>query len=155
MSAVQTLLVSVLIIATAVWLGGYVAIAVVARTTSTTLPKSQRVDFFRAVGRTFLPVGGTALVLAYACGAVLITMAGWSATAIAALVVAAALVVVLAAGVRQARSLTRMRTAALAEDAEHSLPQRISRRARAANALRGLIGVLSVVLVVLGAAIAV
>ena len=155
MSAVQTVLVTILILATSVWVGGYAAIVVVARTTTKTLEKSQRVDFFRAFGRTFLPVGGTALTLVYLCGAVLISMAGWSATAFVALAVAVLLLVVLALGVRQARGLTRMRAAALDADAPAGLSGRIAARARWANALRGLIGVLSLVLVVLGAALAV
>lgn len=154
MSTVQTLLVAVLILATSVWLGGYVAIAVVARTTTSTLPAANRVVFFRTLGRRFLPVGGTALVLAYACGAALITMADWSPAAWAALAVAVLLVVVLAVAVRQARALTRMRAAALSEEAGQSLQRRFSRRAKAANGLRGLIGLLSVVLVVLGAVLA-
>lgn len=153
MSAVQTLLTVVLIIATSVWLGGYAAIAVVARTTTKTLDPAARVEFFRSLGRTFLPIGGTALVLAYACGLALITVAGWTATAVAALIVAVALVVVLGVAVRQARMLTRLRTAVLAENqAASSTP--IARRAKAANALRGTIGVLSLTLVVLGAVLA-
>lgn len=150
MSAVQTLLVTVLVLATSVWLGGYTAIAVVAHTTSRTLEAQHRVDFFRALGRTFLPIGGTALVLAYASGLALILRDEWTPTATAAVVVAVLLVVVLAVAVRQARALTRLRSAALTES-EASLPRRISGRARAAGWLRAVIGLLSVVLVVLGA----
>ena len=51
-------LTAVLVLATAVWIGGLVAIFVVARVAHATLGTAERVSFFRGLGRAYGFVGG-------------------------------------------------------------------------------------------------
>lgn len=144
------LLVTILILSTSVWIGGYVAIGVVARTATTTLDPAQRVAFFRSLGRVYLRVGTPALVVALASGAIVARDHTWDAALIAAAVVAAALVVLLAVAVQQARRMTRLRHGALQADEDPATVPTIRQGQRAAGMLRATLGVLSVILVVLG-----
>jgi hypothetical protein len=141
-------------VAGAVWVGGFVAIAVVARVAGAQLEPAVRVAFFRALGRSYGRVGGLALVVALACGALLLADHPWDGTVLAALVVAGALVLVTAAGVAQARGMTRLRARALDEPGDAELAQRVRAGARRAGVLRAAIGVLSLVLVALAAGLA-
>ena len=61
---IEVALACVLLIAGSVWVGGYVAIGVVARVTVRTLGPADRVAFFRALGRMYGIVGTVALALA-------------------------------------------------------------------------------------------
>jgi hypothetical protein len=87
-------LVVVLLLSQAVWVGGLVVITVVARVTRRILSPQQQVDFFKALGRTYAPVGGVALVLALLTGSVLANDHPWNGPMVLAALVAAALVVV-------------------------------------------------------------
>lgn len=151
----QAVLLAVFILAGCVWVGGYVAIAVVARTAAAVLEPGQRVVFFRALGRAYLLIGAPALVIALGTGAGLLRDHPWDATLIATTAVAAALAGSFAVAVVQARRMTRLRRAALADPQETGLARRISTGARAAAALRAALGLLSVTLVVLGSFLAV
>ncbi|HZY76797.1 MAG TPA: hypothetical protein VFE40_10790 [Jatrophihabitantaceae bacterium] len=150
----QAALLGVFTLASCIWVGGYVAIAVVARTAVHTLDTAHRVAFFRALGRSYLWVGTPALVVALGTGAGLLTDRAWTGTATAAVIVAAALVVSLAIGVVQARRMTRLRSAALAEPQDAVLQQRVGRGARGATILRAAIGLLSFALIALGSLLA-
>ena len=146
----HTTLVTVELFAASVWVGGLVCIAVVARCAREQLDTATRVAFFRSLGRRYLRVGLGALVIAYGAGALLIGAGNWSATKSALAITAAALLIVTCAGVVQARSLSRLRLAALAGDPRLG-DDYIARRARRAGALRGLIVLLTIALVVLAA----
>ncbi len=139
-----------LIVSGGVWLGGYLTMPVVARAASATLAPLDRVAFFRALGRAYLPVGGSALVLALLSGAVLLREHRSGALLVATAVSAAALVAALAFGVVQARRMTRLRQAAGVTPSDTVLSERVRRGAVAAVILRGLIGLLSLALVVMG-----
>lgn len=145
---------TVFTLASCIWIGGYVAIAVVARAATRTLNPGQRVDFFRALGRSYLRVGLPALVVALGTGAVLLDGHDWDGPVIAAVVVAACLVLSLVWGVVQARRMTRRRAAALAAPQDSRAAEDVRRGARGATALRAVIGLLSVALVVLGSVLA-
>jgi hypothetical protein len=147
----DALLVAVELVGASVWIGGLVAVAVVARVARGQLDPPARVAFFRSLGRRYLRVGGTALVVAYADGAVLLARGPWSDARSVALGCAVALACVTLAGVAQARSLTRLRTAALAGDPRIAEGD-VVRHARRAAALRGLIAALTLA-VVLAAAV--
>lgn len=67
------------ILATSVWVGGLVAIAVVPRVATRTLDPGAEVAFFRALGRTYGVVGTLALALAYGAGAALLLDRPWDA----------------------------------------------------------------------------
>jgi len=151
----QALLTTALVLSTSVWVGGYVAIAVVARTATATLDTDTRVTFFRSLGRSYFWVGTPALVIALACAAVLIGDDGADrGLIVAAVALAVILVVAFAVAVDQARRMTRLRRRLLTSPDEPGLPDRVRRGARAAGLLRAALGVLSIALVVLGSVIA-
>ena len=56
----MTILVFVELLAASIWIGGFVAIGVVAKVARAQLEPAQRVAFFRHLGRTYLRVGGAA-----------------------------------------------------------------------------------------------
>jgi hypothetical protein len=148
----HALAVTVELLAGSVWVGGLVAIALVARVARQQLAGPARVAFFRTLGRRYLPVGAGTLVVAYVDGAPLLTRGHWSATKSALVVCAGLLIIVTVAGVVQARSLTRLRAAILAGDPR--LDERcVSRRAWWAGLLRGLIAGLTFTIVALAAVV--
>lgn len=147
-------LLGVFILATSIWVGGYVTIAVVARVATRTLRSAERVVFFRSLGRTYLILGGTALLVSIGTGAVLISDRPWDGLMTATTVLAAALVATLAAGVVQARQMTRLRADALIKPADARVTERVRRGAHSAALLRAAIGVLNLALVALAAMLA-
>lgn len=150
----HVVLLTVFVLATSIWVGGYVAIAVVARVATRTLDPARRVAFFRALGRSYLRLGVPALAIALVTGAVLLHAHRWDATVTAAVVVAAALVASLVVGVVQARRMTMLRASALERPEDAHRREKVSGGARRAGMLRGVIGLLSLALVVLGSVIA-
>lgn len=143
-------LTGLLIFGTSIWLGGLVAIAVVARVATRTLDSAARVGFFRGLGRVYGIVGTAALVLAYGTGAALIDERSWNGTTTAAVVVAAALALTLAVGVVQARRMTQLRRRSLQAPGDADLLGKVRAGAARAGALRGLIALLSLALLALG-----
>jgi len=142
---------ALLLIGAGVWLGGYVAIPVVVLAARRSLAPAERVAFFRALGRAYLPVGGGALALALLSGGVLLFDRPRDATTVALAALAAALVALLAVAVAQARRMTRLRAAAAATPNDAGLAARAAAGGRLAAALRALLGVITLVLFVLGA----
>jgi hypothetical protein len=151
----RAVVLAVLLLSTSVWLGGYVAIAVVARVATATLEPAGRVAFFRALGRRYLWVGGGALVVAIGTGAALLDYDSGGALLIATIVLTAVLVGTLAVAVGQARRQTRLRRAALAAPRDEALAARVHATAVRAGLLRALLGAITVALVVLGSFLAV
>lgn len=149
--ATRAVLLGVLVLASCVWVGGYVAIAVVAQVAIRTLEPVVRVAFFRGLGRSYLRVGAPALVIALGAGAALAAEHAWDGALIAAAVLAATLVVALVIGVLQARRMTRLRSARLAAPHNEHLDRLVQRGARRATALRAVIGLLSLALIAIGA----
>jgi uncharacterized membrane protein len=143
------LLVFVALLGTSVWVGGLVAVAVVARVASSQLDAPGRVEFFRALGRAHGVVGGCALVITLASGGALLAERQWDGAARAAVVCGASLLLATGVGVAQARAMTRLRRRALAEPNDDALARQVRKRARLAAALRATIGVLSVALLAL------
>jgi uncharacterized membrane protein len=141
-------------LASSIWIGGYVAIAVVARTAGRALDATAKVAFFRVLGRSYLRVGGGALIVALGTGAGLLSDHGWDGTLVAAVIVAALLVVGLAVGVVQARRMTRLRVAAMRAPDDLQAHRRVAQGARAATLLRAAIGVLTLILIALGSLLA-
>jgi len=150
----EAILLGVFVLASCVWVGGFAAIAVVARVASRTLSPVERVAFFRGLGRTYGIVGGLALIVALGTGAALVADRRWDATLTATAVAAAALVVNTVIGVAQARRMTRLRRESLQQPADASLARRVRQGARRAAILRAGIGVLSLALIALGALLA-
>lgn len=129
------------------------AIFIVARAASRTLEPAQRVEFFRSLGRSYGIVGTLALLVALATGAILLDEHPWDGLMVAAAVVAGALLVATAAGMAQARAMTRLRLRAVAQVGGEPLDPRVRKGAIVAAILRACIGVLTLALVVLGAAL--
>lgn len=150
----QAVLLGVFTLASCIWVGGYVAIAAVARVATRTLAPGQRVVFFRALGRTYLLLGAPALLVALGTGAALLNNHGWDGLLITTVVVAAALLVALAVGVLQARRMTRLRATSLSTPEDQKASTRVRQGARAAALLRTIIGLLNLSLIVLGALLA-
>ena len=146
-------LIAVNALASSIWVGGLVAIFVVARAASATLEPAARVSFFRALGRRYGVLGSAALLVALASGALLLRGHPWDGTLTAATIVAAALLVAAVAGMAQARAMTRLRRQALAGGGG-ALEPSVRRGAILAAALRATIAALTLTLVVLGAALA-
>ena len=152
---VRATLLGALILAGSVWVGGYVAIAVVARIATRTMSPVQRVTFFRGLGRSYGVIGGGALAVALGTGAALLRDRAWGGAVSATAAVAAALVLVTAVGVAQARRMTRLRGAAGRNPDDLELAVRVRRGARRAVVLRTAIGLLSIALIALGSLLAV
>ena len=148
----RAVLLGVFTLTSCVWVGGYAAIGVVARVATHTLEPTQRVAFFR--GRSYLPIGASALAIALGTGAALASTRAWDGALSAAVFAAAALIILLAVGVAQARRMTRLRSAALASPHTDALVHDLQRGARAAMLLRAAIGLLSLALIALGSLLA-
>lgn len=134
----------------AIWIGGLVAIFVVARVASATLDPQHRIAFFRGLGRVYGIVGVVALLVALASGAILLDHHGWDGLLIATAIVAGGLLVVTVTGIAQARAMTRLRRRAVEAP---ELAAQVRRGARRAAVLRGAIIAFTFALVVLGAAL--
>ena len=145
-----TVLTGVVILAGAVWVGGLVAIAVVARVATATLDPAGRVAFLCGLGRAYGVVGTAALTVAYGTGGALVYGRAWDGALTAAAVVAAALAIILAWGVMQARRMTRLRRYALDRPDDEDSAARVRRGAARADVLRGVIALLSLGLLSLG-----
>lgn len=150
----QAILLAVFVLGTSVWIGGYFAIVVVTRVATRTLDPGARVAFFRALGRSYLWVGLSALVVALATGAVLLRDHAWDALLTTTVVVTVTLVVLLAVAIAQARKMTRLRRRALEAPGDEQLAAQIRRGGRAAGILRAILGLLSLVLLGLGSFLA-
>lgn len=147
---VEPVLMGLLVLAAAVWIGGFVMLVVVSRVTSRILAPRDRVALFRAVGRSHGLITGSALAVAMVSGGLLLASQPWTAVSAATTTTAAALVCTSLVGVFQARRMTRYRRCALERPDDLRLSERIRRGARLAQALRTLIGVLSLGLLALG-----
>ncbi|GAA3751835.1 hypothetical protein GCM10022240_01210 [Microbacterium kribbense] len=146
--ALQAVLLIILLLATCVWIGGWATLIVVARTATAALSRADRVSFFRLFGRRFGIVSTIALVLALASGLLLLVAMPWTALSTWMVVLAVVLLLVVGAGVVQARMLTRQRRALIAAHDE-GLEARIAAGARAATVLRASLGAISIVILML------
>jgi uncharacterized membrane protein len=142
------------LLAACIWVGGFVAVAVVARVARRELEAPARVAFFRSLGRAYGKVGGSALGVAVLTGTLLLAQRGWDRSAGAAALLASALIASTAAGVAQARRMTRLRQRAVCEPVDPALRGLIDRGARHALILRASIGALTLTLLALGAVVA-
>ncbi len=151
-TGMHIVLLTLLVLGATIWMGGLAAMPVIVRAATSTLPPEQRVPLFRAIGRGFLPVATSALVLVLAAGGLLLADRPWDGRSTSVVVLAAALVVVTAAGVVQARRMTRLRHRALAAEQQatpdFALTAAVRRGSVTAAAVRGGIGLLSVALLV-------
>lgn len=151
---VEAVAVAVLVLTTSIWIGGYVAIVVVARAAAATLDAGSRVAFFRSLGRSYLGVGLPALLVALLTGAFLVRGHDRDALLVSTAAVAVVLLATLAVAVAQARRMTVLRRSLLDAPGDERLADQVHRGARAAGGLRAVLGLLSLALVTLGALLA-
>lgn len=151
--AVQLLLLVAFALGAAVWVGGFVALVVVAHVTRSALPPAQRVLVFREIGRVYGPLGGLALGVSFVTAALILKDRAWEAPLGVASALAVALTLAVVAGVMQARRMTDRRVDALRHPDDPGRRDVVRRSSRAAAGLRASIGVLTLALVVSGAAL--
>lgn len=151
---VEAIVLAVFAAAASIWVGGYVAIMVVARSASQVLDSATRVAFFRSLGRLYFWVGAPALVVAVATGGVLARDLTDEGLFWVIVVIVAVLLASFAVAVIQARRMTRLRRSLVSAPDDESLRARVSRGARAAGILRAVLGLLSLAVVILGAFLA-
>jgi hypothetical protein len=145
MLARNAVLIGIELFAASVWLGSLVCLAVVAAAARSSLDPAAQVAFFRSLGRRYGVVGNTALAAVIGVGlAMLWPPSSWGRLQDTAVALAGLLVLVTGVGIRQARSMTRLRRRRLDDPGNDELAQRVRRGARTAVVLRGLIGVVSV-----------
>jgi uncharacterized membrane protein len=152
---IEATVLAVFVLATSIWVGGYVAIVVVARVSSGVLDPPTRVAFFRALGQRYFWVGAPALLVALGTGGLLARDATDRGLFVVIACLAAVLVACFCVAVAQARRMTRLRRDLTASPDDNALQARVARGARTAGLLRAALGLLSVALVVLGAFLAI
>lgn len=145
----QAALLGLLVLSGAIWLGGWVALFLLARSTTATLSREARVAFFRHFGRRYGVVATGALLVGLTAGILLLAAVPWTRLSTCLVAVAAILLLVLGVGVLQARRMTRLRRALLATSADTTLAARVARGARTAIVLRAAIGAISLLILVL------
>lgn len=141
-------LIGLLVLSAAVWIGGLVTLIVVNRAAGRTLDESSRIELFRAIGRGYLPVGGSALAVLLACLAALFATREWDTATSLVVALGAALALALMFGVRQARGMATLRRQALSAQESTVLTEQIRTGARRAFLLRTSIVLLSLALYV-------
>lgn len=141
--ALERTLLGIITLGGGLWMGGFIAIMIVSTTSKTSLGAQDRIALFRGLGRSYLRVAIVAFLAVVIPGAVLLAFRPWDGYSLAIVVLAAALVVVTALGVRQARQLTRMRKAAAESPNDGTSAATLARKAAAARILRTAIGLLS------------
>ena len=152
--ALAKVLVGLLILASGVWIGGFVALIVFSASSRKTLGRPERIALFRQVGHRYLRIAVAAAVLVVIPGAILLAVRPFDGFTITVLALVVAIVAVTWIGVRQARAIGRMRKAALTHPDDDTQAAAIDRAAARATLLRAGIGVLSLALFVVGIAMA-
>jgi len=125
-------LVTVFVLATAIWVGGLVTIAVIAQVAHRTLTPAGHVAFFRRLDRIHGIVGSTALLMALLTGSVLLRHHPADEVLTATAVVAIALLAASGTGIVQARRMTVLRHAMIDRAGDAQLLTRVHRGARSA-----------------------
>lgn len=152
----NAVLIGIELFAGAVWIGSLICLVVVTGAARSSLDDAAQLEFFRSLGRRYGVVGNVALTVAIGVGlAMLWPPSSWGSLQDTVVALAGVLVIMTALGIRQARSMTKLRRRSLDEAASQALSRRVHQGATLAIALRGAIAVvslaiLSVVAVLLG-----
>lgn len=148
-TGIRLVLLGVLILGCSMWFGGMATVTIVSRTSRSALAPADRVTLFRAFGPRFYATSGIAVIIGAACGLALLIARGWDGLATAIVILFAVLMATLGVGVRQARTMRRLRTAAHRDPDDESAGHAVISAGRSAALVRGLLGVVSLALFVL------
>jgi putative copper export protein len=146
-AAISAPLLTLNLLAAAVWVGGLVALVVVARVARATLDPRAQLAFFRMLGRRYGMVGGAALLVAIVTGALLLRDEDWTGSLTVLAALTAALVLATALGVAQARWVNRLRERQYREPADPGGDGVIARQAARAGILRAAIAAITLAIV--------
>ena len=152
MFVTSTSLVAVELIAACIWVGSLVCLALVATVARQVLDGPSQVAFFRALGRRYGIVGTASLLVAIGAGLALAwPPSSWSGTIDAAVALVGVLVLLTAAGMAQARTMTTLRRQAMSAPGDHDADRAVRRGRLVAGALRSLMALVTLAVVVLAA----
>lgn len=152
MLATNAPLVAVELIATSIWVGSLVCLAVVANVARAVLDTSSQVSFFRAIGRRYAIVGTGALLVAIGAGLALAwPPSSWSDTIDTAVALAGVLVLATVVGMVQARGMRILRRRAMSNPGDHDAARAVRRGRLLAGTLRCLMALVTLAIVVLAA----
>jgi uncharacterized membrane protein len=151
---VASFVVFILLLASSVWVGGFVAIAIVARVARRELDEPTRTAFFRGLGRRYLRIGGGSLAVALGCGGILLAPGDLNAAKTVAVALGVALAIATVAGVVQARAMTLLRQRSVHDRDDTALAAAVRSAAVRAALLRASIGALTVALLAVASVIA-
>lgn len=150
--ALSTPLVTIELLSACVWVGSMACLAIVTRTARQVLDTPNQVTLFRAIGRRYAILGTVSLLVAIGTGLWLgWPPSDWSATTDAAVALAGLLVLATAAGMAQARAMTRLRKRAIRSPGDSDTSRALIWGRRSANTLRGIMAVSTLAIVVLAA----
>jgi hypothetical protein len=148
----RMVLLAIEMLATSVWVGSLVCLALVSSVARRVLDGPSRVAFFRGIGHIYGRVGTCALLVAIAAG---VAIAGrpshWETTVSLAISLSVLLVALTFVGMAQARRMTVQRQRALDAPRDASIARQVGRGAAVAGALRGSIALVTLVILALGA----
>jgi uncharacterized membrane protein len=147
-AAISAPLLTLNLLAAAVWVGGLVALAVVTRVARATLDARERLVFFRMLGRRYGMVGGAALAVAIGTGALLLRDQDWTGSLTVLAALTAALLLATLLGVAQARWVNRLRERQYREPTEPGGDALIARQATRAGILRAAIAAITLAIVI-------
>ncbi|MBN9608959.1 MAG: hypothetical protein BGO26_14855 [Actinobacteria bacterium 69-20] len=148
-TALRLVLLALVILGGSMWIGGMAAVTIVSRASRSVLAPADRVALFKAFGPRYFGTAGVALLVSAGCGLVLLIERGWDGLATAIVVILAALIAALGVGVRQARGMRRLRTAAQDHPEDEAAASAARSAARWAALTRALLGALSIAVFVL------
>lgn len=140
------------LLASCIWVGSMVCLAVVASTARRVLDGRNQVTFLQAIGRRYSRIGTGSLLVAIGAGLWLVwPPSQWSWTIDAAVGIAGGLILATAAGMAQARAMTRLRRRSIADPDDVRAARAVQKGRRVATALRGLMASSTLAIVVLAA----
>jgi len=150
MSPATGALTGLLVLASAIWIGGYVAIAVVSAVAARTLSADDRITFFRRLGQAWAKVSVSALFVAFVIGGVLLARRPFDVRAGLTVGFAVVLFAAAVAGMIQARRMGSLRLQALGSADDPQLAAQVRAGVRLATVLRASIGLASLALLAMG-----
>ena len=141
-------MVSVLTLGVGAWVGGFVTVFVVSRSSKAALAASARVALFSDLGRRYAVVAAVAMVLILVPATVL-TILEPSTAVVATFAVTVALIAASIPAIAQARRMGTLRREALAAPDDAAKASAVLRGSRSAAVLRGTLAAGSLILLVL------